>query len=625
MAGAVNEAVLDRMIAALGHRGPDGHGKWLDPERRVAIGHTRLSIIELSERGSQPMQTPDGQVWITYNGEIYNHLEVRKELAGRYTFQGTSDTETILAAYLQWGRACVHKLNGMFAFAIWDARVGELWLARDRFGIKPLYYSLQGNKLRFASEIKAFLADSDFPRELDLDAVDAYLRLRYVAHPHTLIAGVRSLPAGHQLIWRNGNAAIDAYWTPQWGRRDRLDINEAREQLKSLLIDSVRRSLLSDVPVGVFLSGGLDSTLVTAVAAQFSSGLLRTFSVEVPGGEEDSVSAKAVAQQLGCEHHAFPCALNDFRQLPMVAGAMDQPVGDAIIVPTMMLAREARMQVKAVLTGEGADEILMGYAHQSQLLTLAKMAGILSIPGVARSLTWAIRILPARFWDTFFNYGASLGQAGVDRLLLLLSNIDSSARRYFDYVSLFSEIERERFYGPAIQALGRRVAPAGIDAGILDDASLSARQRLQKVEFAAWLPDNILTKQDNLTMMSGLEGRVPYLDHTVAEAALSWDERTFAALGSGKQILKECLSELAPALPRRSKRGFRVDISGDYQRMLVELAREALSAGSLVQRGLINRDGIEDMIGDLEKSPFVRSKQLVSLVVLEHWICAHVG
>ena len=625
MVGSLDEPALNRMISALGHRGPDDAGKMVDRTRAVGIGHTRLSILDLSACGHQPMKAADGRVWIAYNGEIYNHHDIRDELAGTYSFLGTSDTETILAAYLKWGRHCIQKLNGMFAFAIWDARDGTLWAVRDRFGVKPLYYSVRNRVVRFASEVTAFLADPRFPRTLNLDAVDAYLRLRYVVHPHTLISEIKSLAPGHQLVWKDGDISIDCYWEPAWEAARQSTIHDAQERFEALLSAAVRRALLSDVPVGVFLSGGLDSTLVTTLARQSVSTPIETFSVgfDVRGVDDDFAAAAQVANALGCKHHAFTCTAQDFWKLPEVARRMDQPVGDAVILPTMMLAQNARSYVKAVLTGEGADEILMGYAHQSQLIRLAQLAGILNIPFVAGGIRWAAATLPIGFWNSFFNYGASLGRAGVDRMLALLADINSAARRYMNYVSLFGEAERAALYGPSLAPFASRLAPAGLDLAIADNKSLPISRRLHRLEFTAWLPDNILTKQDGLTMMNGLEARVPYLDHTVVEEALSWDEKTFAVLANNKTVLKQHLARLAPALPRRRKQAFRFDVDGEYQKFLVSLVRDTLSSGTLVKMGLIDAGSLLQMIDDLGDSPFVRSKQLVSLVVLEQWITAH--
>jgi asparagine synthase (glutamine-hydrolysing) len=403
IAGRLGAGVIERMVNSLQHRGPDDRGVHIDRAAEVAIGHTRLSIVELTNAGHQPMQAANGQVWNTFNGEIYNHLEIRAELAGHHRFRGGSDTETILCAYLTWGKECLHRFNGMFAFAIWDGRTRELWLVRDRLGIKPLYYSVQNGELRFASEVRTILADPEWPREPDLDAVDAFLRLRYVPHPHTLINGISSLSPGSTLTWTRGKATLTSYWQPRWEVQKRSMPAEAEERFLSLLNESVRLNLMSDVRLGVFLSGGLDSTLVTAIAREEHNGSLQTFSVAFEGDDEDARIAAETAQTLNCQHTTVSCCAADLDCLPDVAAAIDMPVGDAVILPTFYLNKAARKDVKAVMTGEGADEILMGYAHQAQLLRLARVPvqslplyrfGRRSIPGPCRALAFALHRIP---------------------------------------------------------------------------------------------------------------------------------------------------------------------------------------------------------------------------------------
>lgn len=624
-AGDLKPDHLRSMLAAIRHRGPDGENIVAFPQAQVGLGHTRLAILDLSPAGDQPMAGPSGQVWIAYNGEVYNHLELRQELEGKYQFRGHSDTETILYAYLEWGRACITRFNGMFAFAIWDGRSGELWLARDRFGIKPLYYFLDGGRLRFASEVRAVLADRDVPRELDLEAVDSFLRLRYVVHPRTLARAVKSLPAGHQMVWRDGRADISAYWTADWqGRRSYL-AEEARERFETRLRTAVQRTLISDVPVGVFLSGGLDSTVVTALAQKSLGHPVRTFSVGFEGADDDARAATEVARLLGCDHHNFTCTTQDFALLPGIVGQVDQPVGDAVMLPIFQLAAQARPQVKTVLTGEGADEILMGYAHQAQLLKLGRMAAVLGLPGVAPLLSTAASLLPVRFWDRFFNYGTSLGRAGVERMLTLVAEIGDSARRYLNYASLFAESDRRALYAGPLAPFAGRLAPVGLDMTPLHAARRPALRRLQSMEFQAWLPDNILTKQDSLSMANGLETRVPYLDTELVDEVLSWDHATFRTVASGKDVLRRILATSAPQLPRRPKSAFRLDIDNGYQQVLVGLVHDTVLSPTSVIGPLLNRQRVQALLADLHDSPFVRGKQLSALVILDLWVSQHLS
>lgn len=620
MAGRADAAVLTAMRDALRHRGPDDEGVFLAPGPEIGLGHTRLAILDLSPAGHQPMATPDGRVVIVYNGEIYNHLDIRQELAGKYAFSGHSDTETILYAYLEWGRDCVTRFNGMFAFALWDDRNKELWLARDRFGVKPLYYSVDKGRLRFASEIRGILADPAWPRELNLKGVDAYLRLRYLAAPHTLVAGIQALPAGHELIWRDGHAETRPYWTlPETGHVS-LPASEARERFYDLMDASVHRALLSDVPVGVFLSGGLDSSLVTALAARALPQKVQTFTVSFDGDDDDAVAARQVAGLLGCDHHEIHCRPADLARLPDVVERIDQPVGDAVILPTFLLSEATRSHVKTVLTGEGADELLMGYAHQAQLMTLRRLAPVLGMPGVATALRLASHVLPPDFWSLFLKYGASLGRAGVERLLLLVSEIRSATHRYLNFATLYDAAERQALYAGDLRSLAAQVVPAGLEMGALERGDISTRSALHRFEFRAWLPDNILTKQDNLSMANGVEGRVPFLDHRLADEVLSWDDATFAAVAGDKDVLRRQLAALMPALPRRKKRAFRLDTHGAYQAVLVKMVRDRLLGRSDIIRGLINPRHIEVLLRDLDASPFIRGKQLINIVILDIWL-----
>jgi asparagine synthase (glutamine-hydrolysing) len=617
--GRGDEEVLGAMVQALDHRGPDDQGTYFDPARRVGLGHTRLSIIDPSPSGHQPMATADGQVWITYNGELYNHLELRAILDKKYPFRSRCDTETLLWAYVEWGPACLERCNGMFALAVWDARVGRLWLARDRLGIKPLYYRVEGDDLRFASEVKALAAAPDFRPELDAEAADCFLRLRYVRQPRTLIRGVQALPPGRTLTWERGRAEVQTYWRLDWGRPDVTDPGQAAERFKALLSDSVRLRLMSDVPLGTFLSGGLDSTTVTTLAAGHASGPVKTFSVGFEGTPGELPFAQEAARVLGAGYDPVLCRVDDFRTLPEVVAAMDLPVGDAVIVPMFMLSRRAGESVKTVLTGEGADELLMGYAHQNQLVSLARLGGWLRLPGLTGLIALAARVLPVRFWDRFFAYGASLGRAGVERMIRLLQEARSRIRSYLNFASLFTAEERGRFYAGPLAALAGQEAPAGFLTDVLESRAGPYYRNLLRHEMEGWLPDNILMKQDGLTMANSIEGRVPFLDHRLVEEVVGWSPRVFTALAGRKRILRSMLQRRHPDLPRRAKEAFRFDIDESYRPTMLELARERLFTSSRATQGLIDPGPIDWWVDQLEASPFLRSKQLVGLLVFELW------
>jgi len=623
IAGKVVPATLHAMTDAIGHRGPDGRGVFLADDAPVGLGHVRLAIVDPGPSGDQPMASADQRVWLSYNGEIYNHAELRKELDGAYTFRGASDTETLLAAYLRWGRACIHRLNGMFAFALWDGRTGELWLARDRLGEKPLYYGLHNGSFRFASEIKGLLADSLWPRALNAQAADSFLRLRYVAGPETLVTGIYSLPAGNSLVWKNGAFAIEPYWAPAWQTRKRSSPGDAARRFDELFQDSVRLRLMSDVPFGVFLSGGLDSTAVAAVAAQAGAGQVNTFSIGFDGPNDESVRAAQVAAALNCRHQAIQCGVADFARLPDVISAIDQPVGDAVIVPLFLLSEHAVSRVKTVLTGEGADELLSGYAHQAQLLKLAQAEGLLALPGVAAAFNFAARVLPPAFWGLFFNYGAPLGSAGVRRLSVLVADFGSAVARYFNYISLLSSEERHALYGPLLAPFAQAIAPAGFDTRALEEAG-DLRSGLMRMEFGPWLADNILAKQDTLSMANSLEARAPFLDPRLVEEVISWDSATYRRLASGKKVLRDMVSRIAPGVrPPSRKEAFRLDADGGYRAVLLRLVDEWLLSGTPAVDGLVQMSTVRRWVGELEASPFLRAKQLVAVLAFEIWLRTH--
>lgn len=618
--GDVNPAHAAAMLAALRHRGPDGEGSRHFPEDDIWLGHTRLSILDLSSNGDQPMADASGRVWITYNGEIYNHPEIRRQLEGKYRFRGHSDTETILYAYLEWGRDCISRFNGMFAFAIWDSRSRELWLARDRFGIKPLYYAQIGSRLRFASEVKAVLADPIVPRVLDVGALDSFLRLRYVVHPRTLARDVKSLPPGHQLVWRDGNAKISAYWRPDWNGSTRLAPEEARMRFSAKLQAAVGRAMLSDVPVGVFLSGGLDSSLVTALMRTTSSGPIASLSIGFEGDRGDAKAAREVASILGCDHHAIECRAADISTLAGIVRRIDQPVGDSVILPTYQLAAYAQGRVKTVMTGEGADELLMGYAHQSQLAKLARLAPLFELPGPSFAFGAAVRILPVAFWNRFFNYGADLGRVGVDRLAQLGREMTDAVGRYMTYVSLFGVDDRHALYQGPLRALAANVAPGDFDTSPVARGGRGVPRGYQESEFQAWLPDNILTKQDSLSMANGIETRVPYLDNELVDEVLSWDTQTFQTVASGKDILHRMLAQAAPALPRRPKNAFRLDADGAYAAALIDLAVQTIARKDSPLSPYIARGYVDKLLKTFSDGPFLRGKQLAALAILDLWV-----
>jgi asparagine synthase (glutamine-hydrolysing) len=391
--------VLTVMRDALVHRGPDDAGVWWAPDRRVGLANRRLAIIDLSPGGHQPMADVSGQLWITYNGEIYNYLDVRRELEGHgHRFRTASDTEVILESYRAWGLDCLSRLNGMFAFGLYDSVARRLFLARDRAGEKPLFYWHEPGRLVFASELKALMANPAFPRDLDLQALDYYLAYGYVPGDMCILRGVRKLAQGQAMTYELETDVRRGwrYWQlPEPPRVTRESPDDMSRELEGLLEDAVRRQLVADVPVGVLLSGGIDSSLVTAVAARVSSAPVRTFTVSFPGhaAHDEGPYARLVAEHFGTRHTELAAKPATVELLPTLARQYDEPIADSSMVPTYLVSRLIREHAKVALSGDGGDELFGGYHHYRWIQRGAQLRRV--VPGpVRRLIGTASRLLP---------------------------------------------------------------------------------------------------------------------------------------------------------------------------------------------------------------------------------------
>lgn len=503
----------------------------------------------------------------------------------------------------------------MFAFGIWDYRDQTFWLVRDHVGVKPLYYTTSGRELSFASEASAL---ANAPAELDNEALDLFLRFRYVPPPLNLYRGVNSLPPGHQIVWKDGTITVTPYWEPQWGKQVVHDVREAEERFASLLCESVSLQLLSDVPLGLFLSGGVDSGLIAGIAAEQTSEPLHAFTVSFEGEHDEFDEAKRMADIFGLTMNRISCGPDCFSRLSEVVSKMHMPIGDAVIVPTFQLSAIAGKTVKTVLTGEGADELLAGYAHQRQLAQIASFANIFAVPGLAALMALGVKVLPTSFWDRFFSYGESLGKVGVERILVMLANIRTEVGRYLSYVELFDAKERKALYKGPMSSLSEQPVPAAFHSAFY--GSDNPLRSLVRQEFETWLPGNILMKQDALTMANSLEGRVPYLDHRLVEEVLSWDDQVFKALTRSKRVLHSMLAARGGGGHPRKKRPFLFSTSGPYYTAVKKAIKRHLLDEELAIGHLIDRERIAALYSSLEESPFVRGKQLVALLVLELWV-----
>jgi asparagine synthase (glutamine-hydrolysing) len=585
-------ATVAAMTASLAHRGPDADGLWSDPAAGFAIGHRRLSIIDLSAAGAQPMASHCGRFVISYNGEVYNAAELRAELAaGGRCFRGHSDTEVIIEGIAEWGiAATVERLIGMFAIAVWDRRDRVLCLVRDRLGIKPVYWAEFGGRVLFGSELKALRAAAGWSPELDEDALAAYLRFGYVPGPRTIYRGVSKLPPGTILrLDRSGPPEAIAYWSladvvrAGEERRFHGGVAEAAEALEALLRDAIGRRMVADVPLGAFLSGGIDSSTVVALMQAQSARPVRSFSIGFrERGYDEGEAAAAVAAHLGTEHtDLYVTARDALDVIPHLADMYDEPFADASQVPTYLVSKLTRQHVTVALSGDGGDEVFAGYNRHFQGERLARAIG--ATPQPVRALAaCGMRAVPPAAWAALAavmpsaHRPAQLGDK-MQKLAGAIAGDAEAATFYRRIVSLWDD--------PAALVAGGCAA-----AGVLvsSDGPADFVGRMQYLDTLTYLPDDILTKLDRASMAVALEARVPLLDHRVVAFGWSLPREMKCANGVGKLLLRRVLDKYVPrGLVERPKMGFTVPLDRWLRHELRDWAEMLLDERRLARDGIL--------------------------------------
>jgi len=606
--GPLDPGLVRRMTAALAHRGPDGEGWWADGE--AALGHRRLAIIDL-EGGAQPLENETGSVRVVCNGEIYNYRELRVALEARgHRFRTASDCETIVHLYEEHGPDAVARLNGMFALAIWDRTLERLVLARDRLGIKPLFYSSVGPRgFGFASEIKALLAARMSRREVDPDALLHYLSCGYVPGTDTIYRDVHRLAPGELLVLDPRGLRRRPYWTLEPGAPLRSR-TAAAEELRALLTAAVREHLVSDVPVGVFLSGGIDSSVVSTLAAA-SAGPLSTFSVTFPEDPifDEARFSRQVARRIGSLHTEIPLTRAQILSaVPPALDHLDEPFADPSLVPSFEIAREARRHVKVVLSGDGADELFAGYA---------KHLGEAYAAWAPRPLVWllgqAASVAPAgrgnRLEETVRRLGRLADGGGIA----------DTGRRYARWAKVCGEAE-VRALVPDLSP--RRTATDLFAAEALRFGALDHGDRINRMLYTdtrLGLPGDMLAKVDTASMANALEVRVPFLDHRVVEYAFRVPGRWKIGALRGKRILRHAFRDvLPPEVVRRGKRGFEPPVGEWFRRELRDLFRDVIGAwGRFLP--CVRRDAVEALYTQHVTRRADRSKELWAVFALHWW------
>lgn len=603
--------LVSRMCAAMVHRGPDDEGS-LHVDG-VSLGMRRLSIIDLVG-GHQPIHNEDSTVWVVQNGEIFNHLLLREELvAAGHRFLTQSDTEVLVHGYEEWGEAMVERLNGQFAFAILDRGRRVLFLARDRVGIKPLHYAIDGRRLVFASELKALLRDPALRRGVDPVALDEYLAYEFVPSPRSIVRGIAKLRPGHTLTWSLSDAtcAIRCYWAPSLDEADghrARSLDEEAEELRGVLREAVRKELISDVPLGVFLSGGIDSSAVTAMMTQLG-GDVKSFSVGFAERSFDESShARVVARHLGTDHHELTLEPSMLLGLiPRLPALLDEPLGDASIIPTYLLSAFTRQHVKVALGGDGGDELFAGYPT----VQAHRLAGYyMRTPSFLRRglVEPVVRRLPVSRGNLSFDYRAKRFVSG---------SAYPVAERHQRWMGSFAGAERAAVLSPDVRA---SMSGNGFDR----DYEVSAADPLNRVlllDMRLYLENDILVKLDRAAMMASLEGRVPLLNHDFVTYALSLPlDMKLRGLRS-KFLLKRALRGLLPeSILRRPKKGFGIPVADWFRGPLKEQMLTVLSSERLAAQGFFSRVAVRRLIDDHLAGRRDNRKQLWTLFAFQKWL-----
>jgi asparagine synthase (glutamine-hydrolysing) len=598
---------LLRMREALRHRGPDDAGIWLSHNGRVGLAHRRLSILDLSEAGRQPMHDEIGDAWVTYNGEIYNFMELREVLEKRgHRFSSSTDTEVLLAAYREWKEHCLDRLNGMFAFAFYDAPAGRLFLARDRAGKKPLYYALSGGRFLFASEPKALLQDPAVSREIDLRALNFFLAYGFVPGDLCIFRSIRRLPPAHAMTLDldSGNIRRWRYWSLPGPAQKRCDEEDLLAELECLLGDAVRLRLRSDVPLGVFLSGGLDSSLVVALVSRVSSHPVETFTIGFEEAARDErCYARIIADHFGTRHNELVIRPDTLQVLSELVQQFDEPLADPSIIPTYYVCRETRKNVTVALSGDGGDELFGGYRRYSSAYRDARLMRFL--PASLRR--WAANgshLFPVKSWprEYFRRLQGDAKMAFIGRRFL------------FDLEARSSLLDRD-----VLGELGKDLLEpeAYLRTSFKQTLGHDFVNQMTASDFNAYLPDDVLVKVDRASMFVSLEVRSPLLDYRVVDFAFSRVPGSLKVNKEGNKIILKRLAQrlLPPSLPLNRKAGFGIPLRAWLQQGVGDLSSDVLAT----HNGLFNCGAMKRIIHSGGEGLILHDRRVFALIGFELW------
>ncbi|MFZ1573343.1 MAG: asparagine synthase (glutamine-hydrolyzing), partial [Candidatus Kapaibacterium sp.] len=590
--GIVSKNIIDdknllAMRDTLTHRGPDSCGVYISPNHRVGLGFRRLSIIDLTEAGSQPMSTIDGDLTIVFNGEVYNYSSIKQELLSLgYSFNSQSDSEVVLYSYKQWGADCLQKFQGMFAFAIYDLQKNNLFIARDRLGIKPLYYFHDYNNFVFGSELKSIIQFTNFKKEICKDALNDYFAYGYVPNNKSIFKGVNKLEAGYKLIYSNGTISLNKYWELRYNPK-----HQTEDEIVSTIYDKLKSSVklwsVSDVPVGIFLSGGLDSSAVCGLASIDSSDV-HTFTIGFDYQKNNELQfAKEIAEKFHANHYEKIVDVIDAENLlDIIANIYDEPFVDSSSIPTYYLSKFTAQNVKVALAGDGGDELFFGYHRYDSFINLHQSKN--SLKSKVKGLFSNLSFLP---------YGERLSY--YDKY-----SLENDMQSYFRLVGFFDTDERNKILCNEYKNFDQN------HLWLFDkfyDPKLPPTTSLRLLDINTYLVDDILTKVDRATMSVSLEARTPLLEHTLAEYIMSIEDEFIYKNNDKKYLLKKALSTLLPAQTiQRSKKGFGAPIRHWLKNDLNILIEKKLFNGSAVKDGILSVKGIKSMLNNYSETRWAK-------------------
>lgn len=605
----VDEGLVDRMCRTLVHRGPDAQGIHTAPG--VGLGQRRLSVIDLSTRAVAPLSNEDGSIWVTFNGEIYNFLELRGGLEERgHAFRTSTDTEVLVHLYEEYGVDCVQHLRGMFAFAIWDGPRRRLFAARDRLGKKPFYYARTAGSLIFGSEVRAVLAEGSIAAEPDMAAIDAYLTYQYVPSPMTAFVGISKMPPAHYLVCEaDGAVRVVRYWHPPDGPKSRKSTEALREELLSRLREAVRLRLIADVPIGAFLSGGIDSAAVVALMSLESGGHVKTFSIGFEDtGFNELPYARSVAERYGTDHHELMVRADAADVLPRLVHHYGEPFADSSAIPTYYVSRMAREHVTVALSGDGGDESFAGYDNYRAVAAWDRY-DVVPYPvrrAIARGTSAVLDRLPYSNATARASRGARMWAGPVPDRFQLQSTIFKPEEKQAAYTPQF----KAELAGVPFRHVGENAWDTGMDPV---DWMMRHDQQF-------YLPDCLMVKTDIASMAHGLEVRCPLLDHTLVEFAATIPSGLKQHGGEGKRIFKDTVRDLVPAaVLSKRKTGFGIPLARWLREDLSELVRGTLLDERARARGLFAPAFVARLVEDHRTGRRDWSARIWALLFLELW------